>query len=112
MEFYIERIKKFSPELTAAINNLLSQLDNKVALLKNEDMEEMVVSPANRLFVARRSDNKEIVGMLSLIVYRIPVWRKGWLEDLVVDKEYRNKGVATKLFQHDKCGQIRWCFIS
>jgi len=100
MEFYIERIKKFSPELTAAINNLLSQLDNKVALLKNEDMEEMVVSPANRLFVARRSDNKEIVGMLSLIVYRIPVWRKGWLEDLVVDKEYRNKGVATKLFQH------------
>ena len=99
MKFYIEKIQKFSPELTTSLNKLLSQLNEKATPLKNEGIEEMIVSPANRLFVAR-GPSKEIVGMLTLIIYRIPVWKKGWLEDLVVDKAYRNKGIATKLFQH------------
>lgn len=100
MEIYIEQLKIISLELTAAINKLLRQLDNSAAPLTNEDMENMIASPANRLFVARRTDNKDIVGMLTLIVYRIPVWKKGWLEDLVVDEKYRSKGIATKLFLH------------
>lgn len=100
MEFTIEQVKIFSLELTAAINKLLKQLNSAATLLTKADIEYMISSPANRLFVARRSDNKEIVGMLTLIVYRIPVWKKGWIEDVVVDKAYRNKGIATKLFQH------------
>jgi len=100
MKFYIEKVQKFSLELTAAINKLLKQLDNTATPLTKEDIESMIASPANRLFVARRSDNKEIVGMLTLIVYRIPVWKKGWIEDVVVDKAHRNKGIATKLFHH------------
>ena len=98
MEFYIQKVQKFYPELTIAINKLLKQLDNNVTSLAKEDIEIMVESYSNRLFVARRSDTHEIVGMLTLIIYRIPVWKKGWLEDVVVDKEYRNKGIATKLF--------------
>lgn len=100
MEFYIEKVQKFSLDLVKALNKLLKQLDSKSILLGREDVENMIDSPANRLFVARRSDNKEIVGMLTLIVYRIPVWKKGWIEDVVVDEAYRNKGIATKLFQH------------
>lgn len=100
MEFYIEQIKKFSLELPISINKLLKQLDNKAIPLKKKDIEDMIASPATRLFVARRSDNKEIAGMLTLVVYRIPIWKKGWLEDLVVDQQYRNKGIATKLIQH------------
>lgn len=100
MEFYIEILKKFSLELTTALNKLLKQLDNTATPLTKQDIENMIVSPANRLFVARRKSNKEIVGMLTLIVYRIPVWKKGWIEDIVVDKAYRNKGIATKLIHH------------
>lgn len=100
MEFTIEQVKIFSLELTAAINKLLKQLNSAATLLTKADIEYMISSPANRLFVARRSDNKEIVGMLTLIVYRIPVWKKGWIEDVVVDKAYRNKGIATKLLKH------------
>lgn len=100
MEFYIEQLKKFSLELTPILNKLLKQLDNAATSLTKEDIENMIDSSANRLFVARRSDNKEIVGMLTVIVYRIPVWKKGLIEDLVVDKAYRNKGIATKLIQH------------
>ena len=55
---------------------------------------------SNQVFVARELVNNKIVGMLTLIVYRIPVWKKGWIEDLVVDKDYRNKGIGTKLIKH------------
>lgn len=100
MEFYIEGIKDYSLGLTEAINKLLVQLNETAILLTDSNVKNMIASSVNKLFVARRSDNKEIIGMLTLIVYRIPVWKKAWLEDLVVDKKYRDRGVATKLIRH------------
>lgn len=97
MEFYIERIKDYSEELTEVINKLLSQLSETAVLLTDSDVKDMIASPANRLFVARKLSGKEIIGMLTLIVFRIPIAKRGLLEDLVVDKEYRGKGIATKL---------------
>lgn len=99
MKIYIEQVKTFSLELAEALNKLLKQLDSSAASLTKADVKFMINYPANHLFVAR-IDSKEIVGMLTLIIYRIPVWKKGWLEDLVVDKAYRNKGIATKLINH------------
>lgn len=100
MKIYIEQLKTFSLEELTAINKLLKQLDNSATPLTKTDVKEMIDSSANRLFIARRIDNKEIVGMITLIVYRIPVWKKGWIEDLVVDERYRNKGIATRLIHY------------
>lgn len=97
MEFYIEQLKNFSLELPIALNKLLKQLDNAAPSLTKEEIENMIVSPANRLLVARRTDNKEIIGMLTMIIFRIPYAKKGLLEDIVVDKKYRKKGIGTKL---------------
>ena len=100
MEFYIEELENFTLDLPLALNKLLKQINEDARALKEADIKNMINSSSNHLFVARRSDNKEIVGMLSLIVYRIPVWKKGWIEDIVVDREYRNKGIATQLIRH------------
>lgn len=97
MEFYIEQIKSYSSQLLEAINRLLKQLDNTVDPLTEKAIKYMINSPSNRLFVARKTDNKEIIGMLTMIVFRIPFAKKGLLEDLVVDKNHRKKGVATQL---------------
>jgi len=97
MEFYIEQLKTYSLELTQALNKLLRQLDKASSPLTKTDIENMIVSPANSLFVARKLDNKEAIGMLTLIVFRIPFAKKGLLEDIVVDKTYRDKGIGTKL---------------
>lgn len=97
MEFYIERIKDYSVGLTEAINKLLMQLNETAIPLTDLDVKNMIVSSVSRLFVARRLDNKEIVGMLTMIIFRIPYAKKGLLEDIVVDKEYRKKGIGTKL---------------
>ncbi|MEK7060986.1 MAG: GNAT family N-acetyltransferase, partial [Patescibacteria group bacterium] len=97
MDISIERLKVYSSGLTEAINNLLKQLDDTATLLTKTDVEDIITSPASRVFVARRLGNKKIIGMLTLIVFRIPFVRKGLLEDIVVDEEYRGKGIGTKL---------------
>ncbi len=97
MEFYVERLKNFSPELTAQLNKLLKQLNETAISLDDKDIADMIASPSNRLFVARRSDNKEAIGMLTLVVFRAAFAKKGLLEDLVVDDVYRGKGIGTKL---------------
>ena len=97
MEFYIERIKDYSEELTKAINKLLVQLNETAIHLTDPDVKDMIASSVNKLFVARKLSDKEIIGMLTLIVLRIPIAKRGLLEDLVVDRKYRGKGIATKL---------------
>lgn len=99
MEIYIEQLKSSSLELIGALNKLLKQLDNTAIPLTQIDIKHMIASSANRLFVARRLDNKEIIGMLTMIIFRIPFAKKGLLEDIVVDKAYREKGVGTKLIK-------------
>lgn len=97
MEFYIERIKDYSAGLTEAVNKLLVQLNEAANPLTDSDVKDMIASSVNKLFVARKLNDKEMIGMLTLIVFRIPVAKRGLLEDLVVDRKYRGKGIATKL---------------
>lgn len=95
MEITIEQIKTFSQDLTPALNNLLKQLNQEAASLDDKDVMGIIESSPNRLFVARK--DREIIGMLTLIVFRSAFAKKGLLEDIVVDERYRGKGVGTKL---------------
>jgi len=47
------------------------------------------------LLVAR--DEGKPVGMLSLVVFRIPTGVRGWIEDVVVNQETRGKGIGEAL---------------
>lgn len=100
MEIYIERLKTFSADITSAANSLLVQLNPASEPLNDEHVKEIIKASSNYFLVARESVSHKIVGMLTVVVYRIPVWKKGWIEDLVVDKEYRGKGIATKLINY------------
>jgi ribosomal protein S18 acetylase RimI-like enzyme len=97
MEITIEQLKTFSPDITPVLNSLLRQLDLDSKMLGDENVREIVENQSNRFFVARETVNNEIIGMLTLVIYRIPFTKKGILEDVVVDEKYRGKGVGTKL---------------
>jgi ribosomal protein S18 acetylase RimI-like enzyme len=47
------------------------------------------------LFAARRGT--EIVGLLTLVVFRIPTAVRAWIEDVVVDESARGSGVGEAL---------------
>ncbi|MBI2613632.1 MAG: GNAT family N-acetyltransferase [Candidatus Levybacteria bacterium] len=95
MEITIEQIKTFSSDLTPALNSLLKQLNEEAEALDDKDVMGIIESSPNRLFVAR--SGREIIGMLTLIVFRSAFAKKGLLEDIVVDSKYRGKGVGTKI---------------
>jgi len=51
----------------------------------------MIASPASDVLVA--SDGEQIVGSLTLVVFRIPTGVRAWIEDVVVDDGARGRGV-------------------
>jgi ribosomal protein S18 acetylase RimI-like enzyme len=51
--------------------------------------------------VAREPDeNGEIIGILSLTVYRVPTGVRSIIEDVVVDEHMRRRGVGEALVRH------------
>lgn len=55
----------------------------------------MLRSPACRLLIGR--DGEEIIGMLTLVLFRIPTAVRAWIEDVVVDEGARSQGVGRAL---------------
>ncbi len=93
----IEQVKKSSPDICNAIRSLTTQLDEDYKPLSDDDIKGMINSEGCFIFAAR-SQNK-IVGMITLIIYRIPYTKKAVLEDVVVDEDFRGQGIGTKLIQ-------------
>ncbi len=98
MNLDIEQIKKYSPDVAESIHNLVKQLDDNYKPLSVQDIKDMLSSKNCFLVVAKNSQNK-IVGMITLIIYRTPYTKKGILEDVVVDVDFRKQGIGTKLIQ-------------
>ncbi len=97
-EVIIEELRAFSPEIGDVIRGLVMQLDSNYQALSDEDLRGIISAENTHLFLARlTSDTQKIVGMFTLIVYRIPYKKKGWIEDVVVDEKFRRQGIAKKM---------------
>lgn len=95
----IERLTQFSLKDTESIRRLAAQIGPHFKPLTNKDFKDMLFSPSTFLFVARTSTDQNIVGMITLIVYRIPYLKKSLLEDFVVDETYRGQGIGSRLLE-------------
>jgi ribosomal protein S18 acetylase RimI-like enzyme len=63
-------------------------------------IREIVDAAATTVLVARDGrDNGRIVGLLTLVVFRIPTGVRAWIEDVVVDESVRGRGVGEALSQ-------------
>ncbi len=85
-----------SVELLEAVQRLVHELSSSASAPGASDLEEIAGSRATRLLVARNEDD-EIVGMLTLALFRIPTGVRAWIEDVVVDERARRHGVGEKL---------------
>lgn len=85
-------------ELAAAFGRLLPQLSQNADIPTPALIREIVDAPASTLLIARDvRDGGRIVGMLTLVVFRIPTGVRAWIEDLVVDAAARGRGVGEAL---------------
>jgi ribosomal protein S18 acetylase RimI-like enzyme len=93
----VEEATTVSADLTAAIGRLVGQLSSSATAPTEDELREIVDSPATRLLVARDDDDEAIIGSLTLVLFRIPTGVRAWIEDVVVDKQARRHGVGEAL---------------
>jgi ribosomal protein S18 acetylase RimI-like enzyme len=91
----IKEITIFSDDVFNAVLRLLPQLDPGSDLPTKEHFKNILKSQHIHFFVLEQ-DNV-IIGMLSLVTYDIPTGKKVWIEDVVVDKSHRGKGLGKKM---------------
>jgi ribosomal protein S18 acetylase RimI-like enzyme len=95
-----------SPEVAEAVRRLLPQLSSSAKPPSEDEVAEVVRAPATTLLIARPDEAGEsggapgaIVGMLTLVVFRLPTGVRAWVEDVVVDTAWRGRGVGEALLR-------------
>jgi ribosomal protein S18 acetylase RimI-like enzyme len=95
----IEIQSKFSEDLLDAFTHLIPQLKISFPPLTREELTSLLASDASTLLTARDEATGQIVGILTLIVYRVPTGVRARIEDVVVDESMRGRGIAVELVQ-------------
>lgn len=88
-------LTQLDPLTYRAICELLPQLTASLRLPTYSELSEIVDAPCTRLLVAR--DGDQLLGMLTLVLVRLPSARVAHVEDVVVDEVSRGKGVGRLL---------------
>jgi ribosomal protein S18 acetylase RimI-like enzyme len=91
----VDEAREVTDELVAAVRRLVGQLSSTAAGPTRAELDAIVASPATRLLLAQ--DEGDLVGMLTLAVFRIPTGVRAWIEDVVVDGAARGRGVGEAL---------------
>jgi len=92
----IEIVTKADGELYEAFQRLVPQLTNNNPPPSLDDLAGLVQDPASRLMVAR-NENGNIIGALTLTVYRVPTGIRSIIEDVIVDISARGEGFGEAL---------------
>lgn len=95
---HISLMSEVTDEVVQAFQRLLPQLTRSNPPPTWEDLLEMAQSDQVFVFLARDSEQKaKIIGSATLATYLTPTGRHGWIEDVVVDQDYRRQGIGNAL---------------
>jgi ribosomal protein S18 acetylase RimI-like enzyme len=94
----VESVTEVTPELLEGVGRLIPQLSSSAPPTSDWELSEIIASPGSTLFVGRLdTDQRPVVGMLTLVVYRIPTGIHAVIEDVVVDEQARGAGCGAAL---------------
>jgi ribosomal protein S18 acetylase RimI-like enzyme len=95
---YIGKISELTDELYDALQRLIPQMGTHKTPPTREDLSALLKAPGAMLLIAREPDESgEIVGVLSLTIYRVPTGLRAIVEDVVVDEKMRRRGIGEGL---------------
>lgn len=92
----IDIVTKADNELYEAFQRLVPQLTDNNPPPALDDLSALLRDAASTLLVARNEDG-ELVGALTLAVYRVPTGIRSIIEDVIVDISTRGEGVGEGL---------------
>jgi ribosomal protein S18 acetylase RimI-like enzyme len=92
----VERVTEPDEALVAAVARLVPQLSPRRTPPTLVELAEVTAAPGT-IFLVARDDDGRAIGMLTLIVYRVPTGLRGWIHDVVVDEDARGQGAGEAL---------------
>jgi ribosomal protein S18 acetylase RimI-like enzyme len=94
----VAEVTEVTSDIVGAFDRLVPQLSKSNSPPTWDELDAMARSQASILLVARDPDRRgEIVGSLTLALFRIPTGLRAWIEDVVVDESARGRGVGEAL---------------
>ncbi len=94
----IDIVTQADEEHYNAFQRLVLQSTNNNLPPSLNDLTTLVRDSSSTLMVAR-NDHREIVGALSLTVYRVPTGIRSIIEDVIVDNSARGQGIGEALMK-------------
>ena len=83
----------------ADINHLLQQLNPVLAPLDRDRWAALVAAPETYIALANEVNSGWVMGMGILACYNVVSGSKGWIEDVVVEADWRGKGVGRAIIE-------------
>jgi ribosomal protein S18 acetylase RimI-like enzyme len=84
-------------ELLNAFDRLIPQLSRSNPAPDADTLRSIIDSEASTILLAHDDETDQIVGSMTLAMFRIPTGLRAWIEDVVVDESARGKGVGYTL---------------
>lgn len=94
----IDIVTRADDALLEAFQRLIPQLTNDNPPPTLDELAALVADVSSTLLVAR-SSSQQIIGALSLTIYRVPTGVRAIIEDVIVDVSARGQGVGGALLQ-------------
>lgn len=91
----VRRVEQVDSDLEEALTRLIPQLSSSSAIPARDELESLVSSESSMLLAAE--DDGGIVGLLTLVLVRIPTGVRARIEDVVVDEPAQGRGVGELL---------------
>jgi ribosomal protein S18 acetylase RimI-like enzyme len=94
----ITQAREATGELMEACKRLVPQLTTNKPAPTRSQLTLLLSERSSTLFLARHVDfGGEIIGLATLVLYRVPTGLRGYIEDVIVDEKARRKGVGEAL---------------
>jgi ribosomal protein S18 acetylase RimI-like enzyme len=92
----VEELTEVTDEVVEAFGHLLPQLSRSARPMDRAAIARIAGSAGSTVLIARGDDGL-IMGMLTLVMFRIPTGLRAIIEDVVTDDAARGQGVGTAL---------------
>jgi ribosomal protein S18 acetylase RimI-like enzyme len=92
---HIIEVQNYSEKIRESINHLIPQLSETAKPLSAEQLKKLIDSENIHLFLAEAEGN--FIGMVTLVIVKIPTATRALIEDLVVDKSFLGQKIGKKL---------------
>jgi ribosomal protein S18 acetylase RimI-like enzyme len=95
----IDIVTHADQELYDAFQRLVPQLTDNNPPPSLNDLADLVRDASSTLMIAR-DDHGQIVGALTLTVYRVPTGIRSIIEDVIIDTSARGQGIGDALMKY------------